>query len=269
MISQSTGALTCSTIRIMEFPEKDINPSPLSHGILTDSGALNECSYTEEEYLSPQRLHDLTGIEELSQLVYLEMRVDATENSLGNFGVYLPNLLQLKLNDSIIKSVRDIGSSLKTLTVLWMDNCGLEDLDGISSLCQLQELYLAHNKLTDVSPLSILEELEILDLAENKVCESEQLGYLGLCPKLVALQIHGNPFCSLLSANIESYQQAMLRVIPHLQFLDQKPLTAEAAKRGYLVSQSSLLSMSSVDTSSSKQSKQLLAESGHHDDYDG
>lgn len=50
--------------------------------------------------------HELTGIEDLSQLVYLEMRVDATENSLGNFGVYLPNLLQLKLNDSIIKSVR-------------------------------------------------------------------------------------------------------------------------------------------------------------------
>ena len=50
--------------------------------------------------------HELTGIEDLSQLVYLEMRVDATENSLGNFGVYLPNLLQLKLNDSVIKSVR-------------------------------------------------------------------------------------------------------------------------------------------------------------------
>ena len=57
--------------------------------------------------------HDLTGIEDLSQLVYLEMRVDATENSLGNFGVYLPNLLQLKLNDSIIKSVRYVR-------ILWL-----------------------------------------------------------------------------------------------------------------------------------------------------
>lgn len=56
MISLSTGTLTCSTIRIMEFPEKDINPLPLSHGILTDSGALSEHSYVEEEYLSPQRL---------------------------------------------------------------------------------------------------------------------------------------------------------------------------------------------------------------------
>jgi len=40
----------------MEFPEKDINPSSLSHGILTDSGALSECSYVAEEYLSPQPL---------------------------------------------------------------------------------------------------------------------------------------------------------------------------------------------------------------------
>ena len=37
----------------------------------------------------------------------------------------------------------------------------------------------------------------------NKLCDSEQLGYLGLCPKLVALEIHGNPFCSLLSTSIE------------------------------------------------------------------
>ena len=56
MLSQSSGSLTCSTIRIMEFPDKDINPPPLSHGILTDSGALSEHSYNEEEYLSPQRL---------------------------------------------------------------------------------------------------------------------------------------------------------------------------------------------------------------------
>lgn len=39
---------------------------------------------------------------------------------------------------------RDIGSSLKSLTVLWMNNCGLEDLDGISSLSQLQVSTYVH-----------------------------------------------------------------------------------------------------------------------------
>ena len=39
----------------------------------------------------------------------------------------------------------------------------------------------------------------------------------------------------------QTYKQAVLKVVPHLQFLDQKPLTAEAEKQGCLMSQSSLL----------------------------
>ena len=34
------------------------------------------------------------------------MRVDTSETSLGNFGALLPSLTQLKLNNSIISSVR-------------------------------------------------------------------------------------------------------------------------------------------------------------------
>ena len=45
-----------------------------------------------------------------------------------------------------------------------MSRCGLEELDGISSMLKLRELYLAYNEIADISPLSMLEELEILDL---------------------------------------------------------------------------------------------------------
>lgn len=48
----------------------------------------------------------LTGIDNLQEVKYLEMRVDTSETSLGNFGSLLPNLTQLKLNNSIIASVR-------------------------------------------------------------------------------------------------------------------------------------------------------------------
>ena len=48
----------------------------------------------------------------------------------------------------------------------------------------------------------------------------------------------------------QTYKQAVLKIVPHLQFLDQKPLTAEAAKQGCLMSQSSLLRyLNSVATS--------------------
>ena len=53
-------------------------------------------------------------------------------------GLMVPNLKQLKLNGSIIATVRDLGTSLDNLSVLWMARCNLLDLDGISSMSSLQ-----------------------------------------------------------------------------------------------------------------------------------
>jgi hypothetical protein len=49
---------------------------------------------------------DLTGIENLEEVHYLELRVDTRDTSLGNFGSHVPNLMQLKLSNSIIACVR-------------------------------------------------------------------------------------------------------------------------------------------------------------------
>ena len=48
--------------------------------------------------------------------------------------------------------------------MLWMAQCGLEDIDGLSSMYSLRELYLAYNEISDISPCSMLEHLQILDL---------------------------------------------------------------------------------------------------------
>ncbi|XP_074227397.1 leucine-rich repeat-containing protein 56 isoform X3 [Camelus bactrianus] len=59
-----------------------------------------------EEYLSPARLHALAQADDLGLVSRLELRVNTRENSLGNFGVHLPNLSQLKLNGSCLGSLR-------------------------------------------------------------------------------------------------------------------------------------------------------------------
>ncbi|XP_039187165.1 leucine-rich repeat-containing protein 56 isoform X4 [Crotalus tigris] len=92
-----------------------------------------------DEYLSPYKLKALTGLDDLRQVKALEMHVNTRENSLGNFGSYLPNLKQLKLNGSVLTSVRDLGTALPRLQVLWMARCGLPDLDGISACCSLKD----------------------------------------------------------------------------------------------------------------------------------
>ncbi|XP_065260603.1 leucine-rich repeat-containing protein 56 [Emys orbicularis] len=207
-----------ATVRVTDLRWQGLlNPSPL----VKDDGEL-----LMDEYLSPSKLKVLTGVDDLQQVKALEMRVDTRENSLGNFGAYLPNLRQLKLNNSLLVSVRDLGSTLSHLQVLWMARCGLTDLDGISSCSSLKELYIAYNNISDLSQVSLLDHLEILDLEGNNIEDINQIQYLGLCGKLNSLTVEGNLIC--LKPNPESsevpgynYRAEVKKLIPHLKYLDE------------------------------------------------
>ncbi|NXT54456.1 LRC56 protein, partial [Pluvianellus socialis] len=183
-----------------------------------------------DEYLSPRKLKVLAQVDDLQQVKALEVRVDTRENSLGNFGAYLPNLRELKLNNSLLVSVRDLGTTLSHLHVLWMAHCGLSDLDGISSCSSLKELYIAYNNISDLSQLTWLDHLEVLDLEGNNIEDINQIQYLGLCCKLSRLTVEGNLIC--LKPNAESaeepdynYRAEVKKFIPHLEYLDEIPVS--------------------------------------------
>ncbi|KAM6204858.1 leucine-rich repeat-containing protein 56 [Sarcoramphus papa] len=202
----------------------NLNPSPL----IEDDREL-----LMDEYLSPRKLKVLTGVDDLQRVKALEMQVDTRENSLGNFGAYLPNLRELKLNNSLLVSVRDLGTTLSHLHVLWMARCGLSDLDGISSCSSLKELYIAYNNISDLSQLTWLDHLEVLDLEGNNIEDINQMQYLGLCCKLSCLTVEGNLIC--LKPNAESaeepdynYRAEVKKLIPHLEYLDEIPASQTA-----------------------------------------
>uniref|UniRef100_H9H6H2 Leucine rich repeat containing 56 n=1 Tax=Monodelphis domestica TaxID=13616 RepID=H9H6H2_MONDO len=181
-----------------------------------------------DEYLSPARLKALAQVEDLQDVTMLEMCVDTRENSLGNFGVHVPNLSQLKLNNSLLSSIRDLGTSLARLQILWLTRCGLADLDGICSLHSLKELYMSYNNISDLSQISLLEHLEVLDLEGNNIENMEQVRYLGLCKKLSMLTLEGNLIClrpepDAAEAPDYNYRAEVKKLIPHLQFLDEVP----------------------------------------------
>ncbi|KAH0621014.1 hypothetical protein JD844_022001 [Phrynosoma platyrhinos] len=125
-------------------------------------------------------------------------------------------------------SLRDLGTALSHLQVLWMARCGLPDLDGISSCCSLKELYIAYNNIADLSQVSLLEHLEILDLEGNNIEDLSQIQYLGLCTKLSTLTVEGNLIClkpSPQSLEIPdyNYRAEVKKLIPHLKCLDEIP----------------------------------------------
>ncbi|OXB56912.1 hypothetical protein ASZ78_010641 [Callipepla squamata] len=186
----------------------NLNPSPL----IKDDGGL-----PMDEYLSPRKLKALTGVDDLQQVKALEMRVDTRESSLGNFGAYLPNLRELKLNNSLLVSVSDC-SNVNLLILFFPSD---------------EELYIAYNKISDLCPLSFLDHLEVLDLEGNNIEDINQMQYLGLCYKLSSLTVEGNLIC--LKPNRESaeeldynYRAEVKKLIPHLEYLDGIPASQTA-----------------------------------------
>lgn len=197
------------------------NPQPIT-------SANDESVILLEEYLCPRKLRDLTGIDNLEEVHFLELRVDTRDTSLGNFGMHVPNLTQLKLSNSIITCARDLGSCLNNVKVLWMARCCTVDLDGIAALTSLTELYLAFNNIIDISPCSLLERLKILDLEGNNVDDTTQIEFLALCPCLVNLTLEGNPVCVARNPSVTDpsydYRRMVKSLLPQLQLLDDEPL---------------------------------------------
>ncbi|XP_038052184.1 leucine-rich repeat-containing protein 56-like isoform X2 [Patiria miniata] len=220
-----------ASVHITDFGSTAVNPQPIP--------VEEDTEFLLEDYLSSAKMKEMTGVDDLDDVKFLEMRVDTTETSLGNFGTMVPNLKYLKLSNSIIATVRDLGTSLENLHVLWMPRCSLCDLDGIGSMSSLQELYLAYNDISDLSPCSMLECLQLLDLEGNSINDMSQVEFLSLCPKLNTLTLEGNPVCQAPSVDYDKekdgdfdYRAATSKAIPQLKILDDDPLSIVPSSLG-------------------------------------
>lgn len=213
-------------VQITEYGDCQINPEPVP---------LDESDLILHQYLSPRKLCLLGGVDDLDDISKLELKVDTSEMSLGNFGSLLPNLTELKLSNSNIHSIRDLGSCLNGLKILWMSQCNLQDLDGIGSFSNLSELYLAFNEISEVSSVSMLENLQILDLEGNNIDSLSQVQYLAFCMKLTILTLEGNPVCLKPSPELETeeynYRQSVFEAIPQLECLDDQLLSDGDCKK--------------------------------------
>eukprot|EP00906_Rhabdomonas_costata_P032046 RCo045185 len=158
-------------------------------------------------------------LEASSSATHFEGSVNSALYQVGRLGVKLPRLLSCKLNNSVILSIRDLGSGLRRLRVLWLNRCGISDLDGISAIPGLQELYCAFNDISELSPLGALPSLEVLDLECNKVSSVGELDNLARCPVLSTLTLEGNPLSEL-----PDYRKQLSDRIPSVQFLDDLPM---------------------------------------------
>mmetsp|Transcript_84555 Transcript_84555/g.237739 ORF Transcript_84555/g.237739 Transcript_84555/m.237739 type:complete len:642 (-) Transcript_84555:43-1968(-) len=188
-------------------------------------------SFQQEDGLSPEFLRHYCGVEDLDLVLRLEIQVDSAKQSLEPLGEHLRNLRHLKLTESSVLCIRDLGTSLRNLEVLWISRCGLQDVGGCSSaLPALRELYMPFNDVCDLGPLSGHDTLEVLDIEGNAVGDPGEIASLGSCFHLRELTLSGNPV--MRSAGIGKgglSRQAVVEMLPQLSVLDDLDTDPHAA----------------------------------------
>jgi len=95
---------------------------------IMDNEEVEDVVDLNEKFLSQQ-----LGVEQadLGLLDKIELRVDTRYHNLQITGEILASLEYFKLNDSIISSFRDVGTSFKNVRVLHIGRCELKEVQGI------------------------------------------------------------------------------------------------------------------------------------------
>jgi|TARA_B110000208_G_scaffold147480_2_gene177950 Leucine-rich repeat (LRR) protein len=178
--------------------------------------------YGETGALTERTLMRVTGSDDLSVVTYAEMKVDTLERSVSMLGELLPALREVRLSDSSVMTLRDLGTTLRNLRVLWLCRSSVRDLEGASALPQLEELYLSFNDVSDLTPLALHEHLRLLDLDSNQIDDVAQIEQLGTCERLTSLNLESNPVSS-----VPRFRRLVCHLVPTLEQLDDMPIVQE------------------------------------------
>eukprot|EP00916_Digyalum_oweni_P024263 GHVL01040099.1.p1 GENE.GHVL01040099.1~~GHVL01040099.1.p1 ORF type:complete len:427 (-),score=112.80 GHVL01040099.1:617-1897(-) len=174
-----------------------------------------------EESITPELLQYLSGAKDLSSVEYIELQVDAAEQPVELIGHYLKELKQLRLSSSFVPVLRNLGTELSNLKILWLCRAGVSDLSGLSAMPYIEELYLSFNKIYDLYPMRISSKLIILDIEGNDVTdETEFLNIsIGCKSTLRSLTVSSNP---VMNSNFN--KNNLLKILPNLAYLDDEPV---------------------------------------------
>lgn len=177
----------------------------------------------EEEFasetLTAEIIEKITKVSQCDfpSLRRVQLKHDCSIDSLQVLGEMLPNLREIHLNGSFVGCLRDIGTSMRNLRVIFLSRVKLFDLSGIAAFPQLIEFYASYNCITDLTELYFHENLEVIDMEGNDITSLEAVEVLETLPKLKILNIALNPVC----AN-DKDEWIIAEKIPQLQLINDK-----------------------------------------------
>ena len=169
------------------------------------NGDINVIDYVLAKYLK-------MNIDDLLKLQKLTIRINGSYGLLNQFGQRLTNLKFLKLNDSFIQSIEDLGSNFKNLKILQINNCKLKDLSGIICFEQLEIKKKKNNEISDLIELEMSSSIKKLNLENNLIENEQNIYFLSSLDDLEYINLLGNP--------IKNYEKKLKDLLPNLKEID-------------------------------------------------
>lgn len=130
--------------------------------------------------------------------------------------------MSLVLNESLVLAktrCQDLKSVLKL-------NCwgsGIKDVSLIRQLVNVEVVGLSCNEITTLEDFAHCTKLRELILRKNKIQDIGEIGHLQRLPNLTNLWLEENPCAE----NTPLYRKFVLKALPQLTVLDNKPVTRE------------------------------------------
>ena len=169
------------------------------------NGDINVIDYVLAKYLK-------LNITEIQNLRKLNIKINGSYGLLNQFGQRLVNLKFLKLNDSFIQSIDDLGSNFKNLKILQINNCKLKELSGIICFEQLEILEAKNNEISDLIELEMSTSLVKINLENNLIEDEQNIYFLSSLDNLEYINLRGNP--------IKNYEKKLKELLPNLKEID-------------------------------------------------
>ena len=177
------------------------------------NGDINVIDYVLAKYLK-------LNITEIQNLRKLNIKINGSYGLLNQFGQRLVNLKFLKLNDSFIQSIDDLGSNFKNLKILQINNCKLKELSGIICFEQLEIFEAKNNEISDLIELEMSTSLVKINLENNLIEDEQNIYFLSSLDNLEYINLRGNP--------IKNYEKKLKELLPNLKEIDvQKEICDE------------------------------------------
>ena len=169
------------------------------------TGDTNLIDYVLSKYLN-------IDIPSLQNLNKLSIKINGSYGLLNQFGQRLANLIYLKLNNSLIQGINDLGTNFKNLKIIQMNNCKLKDLGGLICFEHLEIFEAKNNQISDLIELEMCMSLKKLNLENNMVENIQNIYFLSSLDGLIYLNLLKNP--------IQNYEDKIKDLLPNLKELN-------------------------------------------------